>query len=67
MLKRYFQPQFETMAHEDMVALQNEKLVAQVRHVYDHVEYYRAKMDEIGVKPEDIKSIDDLLNLALEA
>ena len=63
MLKRYFQPQFETMAHEDMVALQNEKLVAQVRHVYDHVEYYRAKMDEIGVKPEDIKSIDDLHKL----
>ena len=40
---RYFQPEIETMPVEQMKALQSEKLVKQVRHVYDNVPYYRAK------------------------
>ena len=39
------------------------KLVKQVKHVYENVEYYRNLMDEKGVKPEDIKGIDDLYKL----
>lgn len=46
-----------------MVKIQNEKLVKQVRHVWDNVPYYRKKMEEKGVTPEDIKSIDDLKKL----
>ena len=62
-MKNYYQPEIETMSREDMTKLQNEKLVKQVRHVYDHVPYYRAKMEEKGVTPDDIKSIDDLYKL----
>ena len=61
--KRYFQKEIETMPREEMRALQSEKLVKQVKHVYENVKYYRDLMDEKGVTPDDIKSIDDLHKL----
>ncbi len=60
---KYFQPQQETMPLEELQKLQSEKLVKQVRYVYDNVKYYRDLMDEKGVTPDDIKSIDDLHKL----
>ena len=59
MSQNYYQKEFETMSREDMKKLQSEKLVKQVKHVYENVPYYRNLMDEKGVKPDDIKSIDD--------
>ena len=59
----YFQPEIETMPLEQLQALQSERLVEQVKFVYDNVEFYRGKMDEAGVKPEDIKGIEDLHKL----
>ena len=61
--KRYYQPDFETMPVEQIRRLQSEKLVRQVRHVYDNVPYYRDLMDKKGVRPEDIKGVDDLHKL----
>ena len=63
MQKRYFQPETETMPLDELKKLQSEKLVKQVRRVYDNVKYYRDLMDEKGVRPEDIQSIDDLHKL----
>ena len=60
MEKRYFQKEIETMDPERIRALQSEKLVKQVKHVYDNVPFYRGLMDEKGIKPEDIKGIEDL-------
>ncbi len=60
MEKRYFQKEIETMPVEDIKKLQSEKLIKQVEHVYENVPYYRDLMDKKGVKPEDIKGIDDL-------
>lgn len=60
---KYFQPEIETASREEIVKIQNEKIVKQVKHVYDNVEYYRNLMDEKGVKPEDIKTIDDIKKL----
>ena len=51
------------MPREEMKKLQSEKLVKQVKHVYENVAYYRDLMDKKGVKPEDIQSIDDLHKL----
>ena len=62
-MANYYQPEIECASVEELRAIQNEKLVKQVKHVYDNVEYYRNLMDEKGVKPEDIKSIDDLHKL----
>ncbi|MBQ4612297.1 MAG: phenylacetate--CoA ligase [Clostridia bacterium] len=63
MEKRYYQPEIETMPVEDLKKLQSEKLVKQVKHVYENVAYYRDLMDQKGVKPEDIRGIEDLHKL----
>ena len=62
-LKKYWQPEAETMPREEIRKMQSEKLVKQVRHAYDHVPPYRKKMDEAGVKPEDIHGIEDIRKL----
>ena len=61
--QKYYQKEIETMPHEEMRALQSEKLVKQVKHVYENVKYYRDLMDAKGVTPDDIKSIDDIHKL----
>ncbi|MBQ8231620.1 MAG: phenylacetate--CoA ligase [Lachnospiraceae bacterium] len=62
-MQNYYQPEFECASQDEMRAIQNEKLVKQVKHVYENVEYYRKLMDEKGVTPDDIKSVDDLHKL----
>ena len=62
-MERYYQEDIECASRERIVEIQNEKLVKQVKHVWDNVPYYRRKMEEKGVTPEDIKSIDDLHKL----
>ena len=59
----YYQPEIETASREEILAIQNEKIVKQVKHVYDNVKYYRDLMDAKGVKPEDIQSVDDIKKL----
>lgn len=65
MQKNYYQPEIETMELSELQALQSEKLVKQVKHVYENVPYYRDMMDKKGVKPEDIHGIEDLHKLPL--
>ncbi len=62
-MPNYYQPEIETASREKILEIQNEKIVKQVRHVYDNVKYYRDLMDAKGVKPEDIKSVDDIRKL----
>ena len=62
-MERYWNKEIECMSREDMKKFQDERLVAQVRHVWDNVPYYRQKMEEKGVTPDDIKSTDDLYKL----
>ncbi len=61
--KIYWNKDIETMELDKMKALQSERLVKQVRHVWDNVPYYRHLMEEKGVTPDDIKGIDDLHKL----
>ena len=63
MQNRYYQPEAETMPVNEIKKLQEYKLIRQVRYVYEHVEYYRKLMDEKGVKPEDIKCLEDISKL----
>ena len=62
-MERYYQPEIETMPRDQLRALQDERLVKQVKHVWDHVPYYRAKMEAMGVTPDDIKGVADLHKL----
>ena len=62
-MANYYQPEIETMPYEQLRQLQNERLVKQVQHVWDNVPYYRQKMEEKGVTPADIQTVDDLYKL----
>lgn len=55
-----WQKEFETMDRADLRALQSRRLRETIEKVYENVAPYRAKMIEAGVRPEHIKSIDDL-------
>jgi phenylacetate-CoA ligase len=61
--RKYYQPEIETMPVEEIKRLQSEKLVKQVKHVYENVPYYRDLMDKKGVSPDDVKGIEDLHKL----
>ncbi len=62
-MERYYQQEIECASREKIRELQNKRLVNQVKHVWDNVPYYRKKMEEKGVTPDDIKGIDDLHKL----
>ncbi|MBQ4130726.1 MAG: phenylacetate--CoA ligase [Clostridia bacterium] len=62
-MSNYYQPEIETASREQIREWQNERLVKQIRRVWDNVPYYRKKMEEKGVTPDDIKGVDDLKKL----
>lgn len=62
-MKNYYQKEIETASREEITRIQNERLVEQVKHVWDNVPYYHKLMEEKGVTPDDVKSIDDLYKL----
>ena len=62
-MERYYQPEIECASREQLKAWQDERLVRQVEHVWEHVPYYRKKMEEAGITPADIQSSDDLYKL----
>ena len=53
----------ETLSRSEIEAIQLKKLKETVRYIYEKVAPYRQKMDEAGVKPEDIQSLEDLTKL----
>ncbi|MDD6021614.1 MAG: phenylacetate--CoA ligase family protein [Acutalibacteraceae bacterium] len=63
MKQQYFQKEIECASQQQIKDWQDERLVKQVRHVWDNVPYYREKMKEKGLTPDDIKGRDDLYKL----
>ncbi len=55
--------EFETMSREKLRDVQSERLIKLVEKAYNNNDFYRKKMDDKGVKPSDIKSIDDIVKL----
>lgn len=58
-----FNPTAEQMPKEALRKLQSKRLQQLVRRTYDHVAFYRERMQEKGLKPEDIRSMEDLAQL----
>ena len=56
-------PAMECMDRESMKKLQLERLQQTVRTCYEKVPFYKKKFDKMGIKPEDIKSLDDITKL----
>ncbi|MBV5302810.1 MAG: phenylacetate--CoA ligase, partial [Chlorobium sp.] len=55
--------QYECMEREELLKLQGARVSAMVRRVYDSVPFYRNKLQEMGIEPGDITTIDDLKKL----
>ena len=55
-----FNPKMEAISRDELHALQSERLRWTVKHEYDNVPVYRARMDAKGIRPEDIRDVDDL-------
>lgn len=49
----------------ELLAIQERKLRSIVKHAYENVEYYHRKFDSLGIKPEDIKNVNDLRKLPI--
>ncbi len=62
-MANYYQPEIECASREQIKAWQDERLVETVKHVYNNVPYYRKKMQEKGLTPDDVKSTADLHKL----
>ena len=63
MTRKYWNESIETASREQLDKMQLERLQKTVKHVYDNVPLYRERMDAAGVKPEDVKTLDDLQKL----
>ena len=62
-MRKYFNEEIETAPRSQLFSLQSYRLSKTVYHAYNNVEVYRRRMDEAGVKPEDIKTVNDLRRL----
>lgn len=60
MQHKIYNPQMECISRDELYALQSERLRSVVKHEYDNVALYRERMDAAGVKPEDIRGVEDL-------
>ena len=59
----YYDEAIECMDRSALEKLQSERLCKQVARMYDSVELFRKRMDKAGLKPSDIKGIEDLHKL----
>ena len=59
----FYQKEIECMPRDELRKLQSERLCWQVNRMYERVELFRNRMDELGLKPEDIKGVEDLHKL----
>ncbi len=61
----YFEPELETMDRSRLRELQGERLQQLVKYVYENVPFYKEKLDDHGVGPDSIDSIEDITRLPL--
>lgn len=62
-MKQYWNQEIETMDRELLQDLQLERLKRTVKLVYENVDFYKKKMNAIGILPEDIKRLEDIRHL----
>jgi phenylacetate-CoA ligase len=56
-------PEIEMAERSYIKAVQSARLIKMVENAYNNVPFYKKKLDEAGIKPSDIKSIDDIIKL----
>ena len=63
--RRYWNEEFETLPLDKLKKLQEERLQSMVARAYEKTNFYRKKFDQMGVKPKDVKTIDDIQKLPM--
>jgi len=63
MASRHLHPLLETMAREELAAVQLDRLGRTLRNAYANVPTYRTRMDAAGVGPDDVRTLDDVRRL----
>ena len=58
-----FKPEIECASRDYLHALQSARLIKMVKNAYENVPFYKQKLDEAGISPDDIHSIDDISKL----
>ncbi len=59
----FYQPEIECASRDYLHAVQSARLIKMVKNAYDHVPFYKKLLDDAGVQPGDIHSIDDIVKL----
>ncbi len=62
-MKEYWNPWIERMPVSELEKIQEKKLIDLVNYVYRHSDFYKKRFDEAGIKPGDIKTLEDLQKL----
>lgn len=62
-MPNYYQPEIECASREKLREIQSKRLVKMVESCYNNVPFYKRKFDALGLKPGDIRSIDDITKL----
>lgn len=60
---KFFNEEIETLSAEEIKVMQNKKLRKQMQYVYDNSPFYRKKFQEAGLKPEQLRTVDDLVSM----
>ncbi len=61
--RSFLHAEYETMPRERLAQLQLERLQATVTNAYDHVPLHRQRLQAAGMRPADIRSLDDVAQL----
>ena len=59
---KYWNEKIETMPRAELEKLQLRKLKEQLKHCYEDSAFYRKKFQDAGLKPDDIKTLEDIIN-----
>ena len=62
-IRKYYEPEVETMNREKLEALQLRRLKHQLKRCYQGSEFYKEKFKEASIKPDDIRTLDDIIHL----
>jgi len=63
--KKFWKEEVETMPMDEMRKLQEKRLQSLVARAYEKSAVYKRKFDEVGVKPSDINTLDDIVKIPL--
>ena len=58
-----YQPEIESASRDYLHAVQSARLIKMVKNAYENVPFYKKQLDDAGLEPGDIHSIDDIIKL----